>query len=57
MTLISTFAWTGTLIMNIGKTADSRIPPMFLDCFERMGAWLQTNGKAIYGSRPWVGWL
>ena len=48
-TLISTTAWNGTLIMNIGPTADGRIPPIFLDRFARIGAWLGTNGEAIYG--------
>jgi len=52
-TLISTTAWNGTLVMNIGPTADGRIPAVFLDRFEAIGQWLATNNKAIYGSRPW----
>ena len=56
-TLISTSAWNGTLIVNIGPTADGRIAPIFLDRFERIGAWLATNGESIYGSRPWRGSL
>ena len=50
---------SGTLIVNIGPTADGRIAPIFLDRFERIGAWLAANGngEAIYGSRPWQGAL
>ena len=53
-TLISTTAWNGTLVMNIGPTADGLIPPIFLDRLSRVGDWLRTNGKAIYGTRPWA---
>ena len=53
-TLISTTAWNGTLIMNIGPTADGLIPPIFLDRLSRVGDWLRINGQAIYGTRPWT---
>ena len=52
-TLISTTAWNGTLVMNIGPAADGRIPPIFLDRFQEIGEWMQINGEAIYGTRPW----
>ena len=33
---------------------DGRIPPIFLDRFKEIGAWLDVNGEAIYGSRVWA---
>ena len=56
-TLISTTAWNGTLVMNIGPAADGRIPPIFLDRFQEIGEWIEINGEAIYGSRVWAGAL
>ena len=56
-TLISTTAWNGTLVMNIGPAADGRIPPIFLDRFQEIGEWMEINGEAIYGSRVWAGAL
>jgi len=51
--LIQTTAWNGTLVMNIGPTADGRIPPIFEERLGEVGAWLGINGEAIYSSRPW----
>ena len=44
-TLISTTAWNGTLVMNIGPAADGRIPPIFLDRFQEIGEWMEINGE------------
>ena len=56
-TLISTTAWNGTLVMNIGPMADGTIPLIFQDRLAAVGTWLKTNGEAIYGTRPWTGSL
>lgn len=55
--LVSTTAWNGTLIVNVGPTSDGTIPPIFQDRLHGLGKWLATNGEAIYGTRPWSGAL
>ena len=44
----------GNFLLNIGPTADGRIPVIMEDRLARLGAWLAVNGEAIYGSRRWV---
>ncbi len=43
----------GTLLLNIGPRADGSIPDEQVAILEAIGAWLKTNGEAIYGTRPW----
>ena len=40
------------LILEYVSFADGRIDPIFEARLRSMGAWLQVNGEAIYGSRP-----
>ena len=54
-TLVTTAAWNGTLIVNIGPTADGLIAPIFQDRLLALGQWLKINGQAIYSTRPWPG--
>eukprot|EP01079_Euglenida_sp_SAG-EU17-18_P000999 gene999-2609_t len=56
-TLVSTTAWNGTLIINVGPTADGLLPPIFQQRLADIGAWLSVNKDAIYGTRPWTGSL
>ena len=41
----------GNLLLDIGPTADGRIPVIMQDRLLQMGDWLKVNGEAIYGSR------
>ena len=43
----------GSLLLNIGPRADGTIPEPEQAILREIGAWLQLNGEAIYGTRPW----
>jgi alpha-L-fucosidase len=44
----------GNLLLNVGpRGADAVIPEAQLLRLRWLGAWLRTNGAAIYGTRPW----
>jgi len=43
----------GNFLLDIGPTADGRIPVVMQERLLEIGEWLKVNGEGIYGTRPW----
>jgi alpha-L-fucosidase len=52
--LIENVSRNGGLLLNISPRADGTIPDDQQKLLLEVGRWMDTNGEAIYGSRPWV---
>jgi alpha-L-fucosidase len=52
--LVDVVSKNGNLLLNVGPKADGTIPEQARAVLLQIGAWLQVNGEAIYGSRPWL---
>jgi len=48
--LIEIVSKGGNLLLNVGPQPDGRIQADFVSRLRRIGAWLKTNGEAIYGT-------
>lgn len=51
--LIDIVSKNGTLLLNVGPRADGTIPEEDQSILLDIGRWLNANGEAIYGTRPW----
>ena len=50
--LIEVVAHGGNYLLNIGPASDGSVVPFEADVLRRIGAWLDVNGEAIYGTEP-----
>lgn len=44
----------GNLLLNVGPKANGTIPQAQKKRLKGLGHWLDTNGEAIFGTRPWL---
>ncbi len=51
--LIDKVSRGGNLLLNVGPTADGRIPVIQQQRLRDIGNWLRINGEGIYGTRIW----
>ncbi|WP_078643296.1 alpha-L-fucosidase [Streptomyces varsoviensis] len=51
--LVDIVSKNGNLLLNIGPRADGTIPDWQRERLLAIGEWLDVNGSAVYGSRPW----
>lgn len=52
--LVDVVSKNGNLLLNVGPKSDGTIPEEARTILLQIGRWLETNGEAIYGSRPWL---
>ncbi|RJP28507.1 MAG: alpha-L-fucosidase [Candidatus Omnitrophota bacterium] len=51
--LVDMVAKGGNLLLDVGPTADGRIPVIMQQRLLEIGEWLNVNGEAVYGAQAW----
>lgn len=51
--LVDVVSKNGNLLINVGPTASGEIPGLQRAAMRELGVWLEVNGDAVYGTRPW----